>query len=119
MKYGGPLHKKGPISVQRGEKGYEHAVYEKSAKFSLMQWGAMTTKAQIGLQKIWEPETEEEKKKNDVILKVVNENIVDEVQKKGVKPLSMEHQSINCYKQRTRRLIYTRNSTERQVWVLM
>lgn len=112
----GPLHKKGRISVQRGEKGYEHAVYEKSAKFSLMQWGAMTTKAQIGLQKIWEPEMKEEKKKNDVILKVINENIVDEVQKTGVKPLSMVHQSINCYKQRTRRLIYRMDSTERQVW---
>lgn len=44
-----------------------------------MQWGAMTNKAQIGPQKIWEPETEEEKKKNDAILKVINENIVDEV----------------------------------------
>lgn len=32
--------------------------------------------------KIWEPETEEQKKKNDAILEVINENIVDEVKKK-------------------------------------
>lgn len=49
---GGPLHKKGQVSVPKGVGAYEHPRYEKSAPFSLMQWGAMTTRAQMGPQKI-------------------------------------------------------------------
>lgn len=79
---GGPLHKKRQVSVPKGVGAYEHPRYEKSATFSLMQWGAMTTKAQIGPQKIWEPETVAEKEANNAILKVINEIIVLEAQKK-------------------------------------
>ena len=42
----------------------------------------MTTRAKMGPQKIWESETEVEKEANNTILKVINENIVAEVQKK-------------------------------------
>lgn len=79
---GGPLHKKRRVSVPKEVGAYEYPRYEKSVPFSLMQWGVMTTKAQIGPQKIWEPETEAEKEANNAILKVINENIVAEVEKK-------------------------------------
>ncbi len=39
----------------------------------------MIKKAQIGLSKIREPERKKEKRNNDAILKVINDNIVDKV----------------------------------------
>lgn len=39
-------------------------------------------KVQIGPQKIWKLEMKEEKKKNDAILKIIKENILDEVKQK-------------------------------------
>lgn len=44
--------RKDEFLCQKGVGAYEHPRYEKSAPFSLMQWGAMTTRAQMGPQKI-------------------------------------------------------------------
>lgn len=46
-----------------------------------MQWEAMITKILIGYQKIWEPETKEAKEINNIILKVINKSIVEEIEK--------------------------------------
>lgn len=45
----------------------------------------MTIKAQMSPQKIQELGVEAKKEFNNVILKIINKNIVVEVQKKGVK----------------------------------
>lgn len=47
----------------------------------------MITKIQIGPQKIWEPKTEEAKGANNVILKVINNNIVEEIEKNRSRPI--------------------------------
>ncbi len=38
-----PLHKKRQISMSRRQEDYEHKVYKKSAKFSLIHCRAITT----------------------------------------------------------------------------
>ena len=91
--------------------GYEHSKYKKSAKFGVIQWRVITTKAQISLQNIQKFEIEEEIKNIYAILKVINENIVDWVKKKGVRPSSFQNQSINyCKHGMARYVVYHKES---------
>ena len=112
----GPLYKKGRVSVPKGVGAYEHPRYEKSAPFSIRQWGTMTIRAQMGPQKIWEPETETEKEANNAILKVINENIVAEVRKKRSQAAVYGTQSMSFYELKMLRLMHIMQSIEKRVW---
>ena len=76
----------------------------------------MTIRAQMGPQKIWEPETETEKEANNAILKVINENIVAEVRKKRSQAAVYGTQSMSFYELKMLRLMHIMQSIKKRVW---